>query len=168
MSKKERNKMYYLKNRDKLIQKTKEWKELNPERKKINARNYYYRHYEKIKVKRIRDRLKKNLYMKRYLEKNRARINKYKALYYNKKHFGLLKYEILDKNNWTCKICNMTNRKHLIRFDKNITIHHIDGNGRYSENPNNSPDNLEVLCLSCHAKEDWKRIKMHKTSQALG
>lgn len=33
-----------------------------------------------------------------------------------------------------------------------LTIHHIDGNSR-----NNQPENLEVVCLNCHASRHLKR-----------
>jgi hypothetical protein len=38
----------------------------------------------------------------------------------------------------------------------NLTIHHIDGNGRHNKEKglpmNNSPENLKVLCRSCHGR----------------
>lgn len=32
-------------------------------------------------------------------------------------------------------------------------VHHIDGNGRGSEKPNNSMENLTTLCRACHIQE---------------
>ena len=51
----------------------------------------------------------------------------------------------------------MTNEQHIIIFGRQITIDHIDGNGRYSDEPNNDVDNLQTLCLKCHGKKDIQR-----------
>lgn len=33
----------------------------------------------------------------------------------------------------------------------------LQGKGRYSENQDNSPENLQTLCLRCHGRKDGKR-----------
>jgi cytochrome c553 len=47
----------------------------------------------------------------------------------------------------------------FITFGKDITVHHIDGNGKNNivKEKNNSLENLVTLCLKCHGAEDSKR-----------
>jgi hypothetical protein len=40
---------------------------------------------------------------------------------------------------------------------KNLTIDHIDGNGRNSKQPNNELSNLQTLCSKCHGSKDGKK-----------
>jgi 5-methylcytosine-specific restriction endonuclease McrA len=49
----------------------------------------------------------------------------------------------LQRDNYKCTCCGTP---------EDLVVHHIDGNGRRSENPNNDLDNLQTLCRSCHAK----------------
>ena len=50
----------------------------------------------------------------------------------------LHRYARQNKPSGSCKICGST---------KNVDVHHIDGNPQ-----NNSPQNLQRLCRSCHTK----------------
>ena len=68
--------------------------------------------------------------------------------------------EVFNKYNGKCSICGDTNY---------LAIHHIDGKGRNYENegliPNNSVDNLELICRRCHcslhSKKYWgKQAKL--------
>lgn len=52
---------------------------------------------------------------------------------------------ILQRDEFRCKECGEADIKNLV-------VHHIDGNGRGSENPNNEDENLVTLCRKCHAK----------------
>jgi hypothetical protein len=52
--------------------------------------------------------------------------------------------EVLFRANHTCSICR--------NIDKDVVIHHIDGNNSHSE-----PENLIVLCLDCHSKVTGRR-----------
>ncbi len=56
---------------------------------------------------------------------------------------------ILERDGNKCVICSMTVVEHLIKYGRPITIDHKDRNRK-----NNSPDNLQTLCLSCHGKKD--------------
>lgn len=53
--------------------------------------------------------------------------------------------KILERDGYRCSECGESQQSKL-------TVHHIDGNGRGSESPNNNDDNLITLCRSCHAK----------------
>ncbi len=74
------------------------------------------------------------------------------------KRFGGLREWIIKRDEEKCSECSMTRAEHLKKWGRDLTIHHIDGNGRYSQVPNNSIYNLLTLCLSCHGRTDAKRI----------
>ena len=65
-----------------------------------------------------------------------------------------LSLEVYKKYEGKCNICGNVN---------NLAIHHKNNKGRHFENqglePDNSIDNLELLCRSCHnrlhAKQQW-------------
>ena len=59
------------------------------------------------------------------------------------KRFGRNPKEIFDRDNYQCQECGNKD---------DLTIHHIDRNGRNSKNPNNDIDNLITLCRSCHSR----------------
>lgn len=55
------------------------------------------------------------------------------------------------KYNNHCAHCGMSRKEHFKRFNQDLHIHHIDGNGCRSKNPNHNPNNLLLVCASCHA-----------------
>ena len=55
---------------------------------------------------------------------------------------------IFERDIWRCLICKSNN---------DLTIDHIDGNGRHSKKPNNNINNLRTLCRKCHGRVDGKR-----------
>jgi len=55
-------------------------------------------------------------------------------------HFDGMRGFILERDNHTCQYCS----------SYGDIVHHKDGNGRGSNNPNNSEDNLTTICRSCH------------------
>lgn len=62
---------------------------------------------------------------------------------------------ILIRDGYKCVLCGRGTEAMLV-------VHHRDGNGRGSKTPNNSDDNLETQCRSCHATthgiiETWAR-----------
>ena len=98
----------------------------------------------------------------KYRQKNREKLREanklYKRLYgHSKEHFGGLRKEVLERDNYQCVLCGMSNEAHLEKWGRKITIDHIDGNGRYSKKPNNTMENLQTLCLSCHGRKDQLR-----------
>jgi hypothetical protein len=67
--------------------------------------------------------------------------------------FGLkLALEVYDRSGRKCEECGEVN---------DLTIHHIDGNGRHNQEKglpmNNDADNLKVLCRSCHGRIHGKQ-----------
>lgn len=69
-----------------------------------------------------------------------------------KHHFGAHP-EIIDRReNEGCLICGMSNEESLKVFDRRLSIHHLDGKGRTSNDPNHDLENLVVLCDRCHRR----------------
>lgn len=69
-------------------------------------------------------------------------------------YFGGLRSKVLERDNYSCQRCNITNKHHHLKFNRDLTVDHIDGRGRYSSNKNNTLANLITLCLSCHSSKD--------------
>lgn len=101
-----------------------------------------------------------NLKIKKALTTDERRINRIKNIfnYRSKKFFGGLRETVFKRDNYSCIDCGMTMKEHKDRWKRELTINHIDGNGRNSQSPNNQLSNLETLCLICHSKKDVPRI----------
>ena len=61
--------------------------------------------------------------------------------YRNKENFGGNMFISLERDLYTCQICNNKN---------SLVVHHKDLSGS-AHNPNNNIDNLVTLCRKCHA-----------------
>jgi 5-methylcytosine-specific restriction endonuclease McrA len=99
---------------------------------------------------------KKKWYRKYYLKhKKYFEIKRYKNGIHIEvlRRFGRDPKIIYERDGWKCVIC---------WSKEDLTIDHIDGNGRYSEHPNNDIENLRTLCRSCHGREDQKRARNWK------
>ena len=64
---------------------------------------------------------------------------------------------VFTRANWHCEKCDTT---------KDLTFHHIDGNGSNlrgtGKSPNNKPENIMLVCRSCPANLDaWKAAGKH-------
>ena len=109
-----------------------------------------------------KDGLCMRCYLKDYREdsKNIDKIKEAKSKWYRKidrrqekkedreqKWFDGKREEALVRDKYKCTKCGSTEQ---------LTVHHIDGNGRGSKNPNNSISNLETLCRACHASVHTK------------
>ena len=70
------------------------------------------------------------------------------ALGWNK----IIKARIRKRDNYTCQVCGVTEKEHLIIIGKKLFIHHIDYNKM-----NIMPENLISLCNSCHTKTNYNR-----------
>lgn len=67
--------------------------------------------------------------------------------------------EIIVRDGGQCQSCEMTQEEHFEKFNRSLSIDHIDGHGRGSQEPNHEPSNLMTLCLSCHGRKDRLRRK---------
>lgn len=65
------------------------------------------------------------------------------------KHFDGKREVILKRDGFCCTKCGA---------NKSLVVHHLDGNGRGKEKPNNHESNLVTLCRSCHIKEHRQEI----------
>jgi len=94
----------------------------------------------------------KRSYNKKYRENNKEKIQDIKSKYWDEINFNGLKSQVLERDNWECQDCGMSNEQHILVFNKILTCDHIDGN-----RDNNVLNNLITLCLRCHGKKDGKR-----------
>lgn len=79
-----------------------------------------------------------------------------------------LRESIIERDNSKCRKCNLSRNDHKKIYNCDITIDHIDGNGRNSDKPNNEPSNLMTLCLKCHGSKDGKRADYSKRRSLKG
>ena len=93
-------------------------------------------------------------YNKKYNDEHRAVIKKRNREWRDLNRFGGLRAKVLERDNYTCQNCGMTNKEHLEKWGREITIDHVDGNGRYAEEQNNLSENLVTMCLACHGRKD--------------
>lgn len=106
-------------------------------------------------------------YSKKYREKNKEKIKEtiknYRKNLYGKYGFGIstirrlgleLAIEVYNKAGNKCELCGNKN---------DLTVHHLDGNGRHNEEKNllvnNDIDNLQILCRGCHGRIHGKQNK---------
>lgn len=82
----------------------------------------------------------------RYHEDNLAK----RAEYRNSRHFNGTRDAVLERDEHACVRC---------KSKRNLTIHHIDRNGRGKAKPNNDLANLETLCRRCHLLEHCDEIQ---------
>ena len=62
---------------------------------------------------------------------------------------GKQREAILDRDNYKCVECGMSDVEHKVKWSRPITIDHRDKNRK-----NNDPSNLQTLCLACHGRKD--------------
>lgn len=125
-------------NRDKCNASQKEWIKNNPEKYLEMQRKTYHKHIEKRR--KYSRELRKRLRKERGYDGEDIRRN------------GEMAKQLQGKK---CELCESIN---------NLCIHHKDNNGRNALNkklrPNNNPDNLIVLCQSCHGKLHYSLRKI--------
>lgn len=56
---------------------------------------------------------------------------------------------VLDRDGHACVKCGMTDAEHKAKWGRPITIDHIS-----KDRSDNSPINLQTLCLICHGRKD--------------
>jgi 5-methylcytosine-specific restriction endonuclease McrA len=62
---------------------------------------------------------------------------------------GKIRKDVLARDNYSCVKCGMTDKQHKEKWSRPITIDHKDKNRK-----NNTNENLQTLCLSCHGAKD--------------
>ncbi len=76
----------------------------------------------------------------------------------DKSRFGGNVQEVLERDNFQCQNCEMSQEQHIIIFGTRLDIHHLDGKGRNARIKNNDINNLICLCHICHRKVHSKII----------
>jgi len=79
------------------------------------------------------------------------------------RRFGGNRENAIIRDGEKCVKCNMSREAHRLKYGRDITVDHIDGNGRkmLAKDQNNSMENLQTLCLPCHGSKDVARRKVH-------
>jgi 5-methylcytosine-specific restriction endonuclease McrA len=127
------------------------------------------KHYDKCVVcgntgyKHVSKGLCNSCYLAAYSKKHKLRIAKQKHKWYLKnvtrevlkvrremRHFEGNREAVLRRDGMRCTECGNT---------RLLTVHHIDGNGRSCETPNNDMSNLTTLCRSCHIEIHRKDLQ---------
>ena len=62
---------------------------------------------------------------------------------------GGLRPQVLQRDGFACVRCGMTDAEHKFRWQRPITVDHID-----RDKTHNTLENLQTLCLSCHGRKD--------------
>jgi len=113
-----------------------------------HARHYRERYPDRVQASQRKHRLENPEKMAGYARETSAR-----------QRFGGNRHVVLERDNFTCQLCGMTDTNHRQQFNRSITVDHKDGQGRYSPTKNHTLENLWVLCLRCHGRKDVKRRK---------
>ena len=87
----------------------------------------------------------------------RRREQKYRAG--ERQRFGGRYDSLLLKASGKCQVCGLTEADSLLRWHRRLDVHHKDGNGRTSDHPNHSDENLMILCRPCHMSQHVPRGK---------
>lgn len=74
----------------------------------------------------------------------------------NNKYFSGLRELVIERDGG-CLSCGMSRGEHFEIHGRDITVDHIDGRGRNTEDKNNLLSNLQTLCLGCHGRKDKPR-----------
>ena len=108
-------------------------------------------------AKRAKDWRKKNPEKVRDYAKMRYRRDKEKIyaaleIWRDENVFGGNMFNCLERDNWECQECGMSQEQSIVLFNRKLVVHHIDGKGRNSDIKNHDLDNLLTLCPRCHGK----------------
>ena len=71
---------------------------------------------------------------------------------YPREWTSILRGEIRERDNYTCKICEFTEEEHIVVYGEVLLVHHID----YVKK-NCTKDNLLTVCRSCNARVNFNR-----------
>ena len=109
-------------------EKSKEWRKNNP---------------EKVKA-----------YRKAYLKEHSEELKTYAIEWRDKKRFGGNRLLALQRDNFQCQDCGMTEKEQFKLFGRGLTVDHLDGKGRCSNIKNHELKNLRTQCSRCHPIKD--------------
>lgn len=125
------------------------------EKQKQKRREYDKRNNEKIKedmkIWRKENKEATNKTQREWGAKNRDKQRKA----WDNIMFGGNAQLVLERDNFQCQDCGMTQEQSIIIFNRRLSIHHKDitGVNTKKEDKNNDVDNLITLCSRCHMKE---------------
>lgn len=88
---------------------------------------------------------KRYLIQKRWNEKNKVRCFDVQRRKLDRKMFGGNRQKALERDNFTCRRCGITNEMHKLQFMTYILVHHKNGDGK-----DHRLSNLITCCKSCH------------------
>lgn len=109
---------------------------------------------EKAKEYRMKNPDKVKAYAKKRYIENKEEINKYTKEYNENIRFGGKKQEALERDNWECQECGMSQEQAIVLFNRKLVIHHLDekGSGVLPKERNHEINNLITLCSRCHGR----------------
>jgi hypothetical protein len=86
------------------------------------------------------------------LNKTSSRAMRNRYLANQRKHFGGRRETLLSMLGGKCQGCGLADEQSINQFGRKLDIHHKDGNGRTSSQPNHADENLMLLCPPCHRR----------------
>lgn len=91
-----------------------------------------------------------------------------RQMQFENRMFGGNRETAITRDGEKCVKCGITRVEHRKKYDRDITVDHIDKRGSKSpaEEKNNDMSNLQTLCLVCHGRKDTVMKKI-SPSQAV-
>lgn len=154
----QRQKEYYALNKEAHKWRSQEWRGRNPERVRQMNKDWKERNPEKVKV--IRERYYQTN-RERLIQNIRSRLDPYRGPGYTLRRTGFkeLADHVVERAGGKCERCGVTGTPGE-RGKGMLLAHYTDFNPT-----NNVPENIEVICLSCHMTIHHS---LEEINQALG
>ncbi len=115
------------------------------------------KHYQKVKDTQKYKKRNSEKHRRQYL-KDKERIKEKTKNWTNKNRFNGLRETVILRDKEKCVSCGMTREEHFKKWNKDITVDHINrlGRGVDFNKKDNRMENLQTLCMKCHGKKDGK------------